>query len=705
MNKSQRIRTTIGSDTDKHLKIKLEQDTKTVEILSLKIDQKDIYQSFNSDYGVLVGRVIANGGIGIPNAKISIFIPISDEDMNNEDIMAIYPYSSPRDKNANGVRYNLLPRVAVNNPFNTIGQYSPVVPVGSFPTKEEILTNDTFLEVYEKYYKFTTVSNQAGDYMIFGVPVGVHDVHMSVDITDIGSFSMTPATMISQLGYSPQLFENNKIKFSTDLDTLPNIETQNISVDIRPFWGDTENFEIGITRQDFKIRATLVSSVTVFGAGFTDDEYAVWGMIDYFGERDDSVSTMSINESGNFTSNNDGTKYNTGIASRRNGRFDIEVYTIPSRISNDDIALGNFNTMTDIQLMEKTQYSEILEDGMFILTLPCNRGRKITNEFGELVPTTEDDPNGIFTEFAGMFIVEYGPELDIIRKKNSRTERNRSDRGRLKIPQHAKAPNENNASFSESFTSERAGTIAGHTLEERRELNEKWRKQAHIFEGGKLYTVSKFYGASYENRSGGNWQIQFSTTGDTGTGSYLNTNVWRNAGGLPQISENDENTGMVYNTNSAVMQISGDRHVSNETINNLKTFVGEWLNMSIYFPQIYNYTDGAIDVTRMMTSDYGDGTDMTVINQYRVVGNRIDTSYFLRSDLHQTKFVEVPTEDLVNIIQNVPNRKGFKSNDSEFQSNQLIGNYPSQTGIKYFYKGLHNADIIDFLIRNGVISA
>lgn len=703
-NKSYRIKTTAGG-SDKYLKVKLEQETDLVEILSLKITQKDIYGSFNADFGVLVGRVIANGGIGVPNAKISIFIPITDEDKTNSEIWSVYPYTNPRDKNADGVRYNLLPRVAVNNPFNTAGQFSPAVPVGTFPTKEEIITNETFLEVYKKYYKYTTVTNTSGDYMIYGVPVGLHTVHMSVDVTDIGDYSMTPGTMVSQLGYSPVLFENNKVKFSTDLDTIPNIETQNISVDIRPFWGDRENFEIGITRQDFKIRATLVSSVTVFGAGFTDHEYAAWGRegADYVGgDSRDSLSAMGINRllESEGTSRENGIKYNVGIESRRNGLFDIEVYTISTDISMEDINNGNFDTSTDIVLLEKSQYNEIIDDGMFILTLPCNRAKKVINEFGELIDTTDDDPNGIFTQFVGMFIVDYGTELNVEPLNVPRNSRNRTDRGRIKIPQCAPEPELVLEAFgfeeSDSFSSERGGTIGGKTQEERIALNEKWRKQTYTFEGGKIYSVAKFNGATYEDIHDGQWSINYSTTGTT-TNRTLNT--WRNAGALPIISTGDTAQEFVFN-------ISNGTYVQGSNNLTVNTFVGEWLNMCIYFPQIFNSSGHElIDVTRFLTTDVGDGTDMTIENNYKVVGFRTDLSYFLRSDLHQTTFVEVPKADLVTIIQNAPDKKGFNSADSAFDSSPLTGNYAGLGSTKYFFRGLHDADIITFLQENGIISA
>ena len=46
----------------------MEQDFDFVEILSLKISQKELYTTFCAGYGAIVGRVSVNGGFGIPNA-------------------------------------------------------------------------------------------------------------------------------------------------------------------------------------------------------------------------------------------------------------------------------------------------------------------------------------------------------------------------------------------------------------------------------------------------------------------------------------------------------------------------------------------------------------------------------------------------------------------------------------------------------------
>jgi hypothetical protein len=145
-NKSIRIRTTVERRDDvapslqnnKNINIKLEQDFDFLEILSLKISQEDVYRSFCSDYGVIVGRVIANRGFGVPNAKVSVFIPITSEDEKNDLIRDLYPYKTTSSKNNEGYRYNLL----LSKETCSLNKA-----VGSFPTKQEVLDNDILLEI------------------------------------------------------------------------------------------------------------------------------------------------------------------------------------------------------------------------------------------------------------------------------------------------------------------------------------------------------------------------------------------------------------------------------------------------------------------------------------------------------------------------------------------------------------------------------
>ena len=175
-----RIPIDLNSD-DKVINVKLDQEFDNLEILSLKISNSDTYTRQCSDYGVIVGRVMLNSGFGVQNAKVNVFIPITAEDSDRPEITEIYPFDSINTTFPNGVRYNLLPRVR-----NTKNQSHRSV--GNFPDPSDFANYPQYVEVMDKYYKYTTVTNESGDYMIFGVPTGQHDIIMDFDLFDTNSF-------------------------------------------------------------------------------------------------------------------------------------------------------------------------------------------------------------------------------------------------------------------------------------------------------------------------------------------------------------------------------------------------------------------------------------------------------------------------------------------------------------------------------------
>jgi len=385
--KSFRIRTTPGGE-DKYLNIKLDQNFDYLEILSLKIEQEDFYRNFTADYGVLVGRVIANDGLGIPNANVSVFIPISDEDVNNSLISSIYPYTEIYDKNKVGISYNLI------TPTTDMK-------VGSFPSKQQFLDNDTYLEIYEKYYKFTTKTNGSGDYMIFGLPVGSTGLHMDLDLSNIGELSFRPNDLIAS-GISEKLFNKtgtNSYEFleSNDLETLPQIVMQNTTIDVKPLWGNVEENEIGITRYDFKISITASPTAT-FVVNYGIDKYVdrKTGQV-----IEDNTYLMLYNgrrngvTADNLFSGND--KY---LPSKMNHLFPCvtdgdgtnlgEPYL---KVLKWDKGLTKGEESDSIKIITTTNTSKL---GTLIVYLPCDQDKFITDEFGDKIPSV-DDNKGIGT--------------------------------------------------------------------------------------------------------------------------------------------------------------------------------------------------------------------------------------------------------------------------------------------------------------------
>ena len=704
MNKSQRIYFSTGSTgneyQDKYVKVKLEQETETLEFMSMSLGTADVYQEFNSDYGVLVGRVIANGGIGIPNARISVFIPLEDEDAENSEYYSIYPYKTPRDKNNEGKRYNLLPRVSK---VNEIGQAVPKQPFGSFPIKEEIVGNEPFLDIYKKYYKYTALTNKDGDYMIFGVPIGSRTIHLSVDITDIGEFSMNPASMVTNLGYSPNLFTDNntKIKPSNDLNDLPNIETQEITVDIRPFWGDTENFEIGITRQDFRIRSVLTNTFVIFGSVFTDGLNSQWGWNFDSQERIGELFRASTPA-----------RNILGIGNKRIGKVTEKIYYYPNTVS--DSAIITADPTKDMLVLDPTEYSVYKRDGDFAFIISCNRDKVITNEAGDLIPVSDDSVEGIFTSFKGFFSLELTDEAVPMNwtHEMSGDMKIAPHRYKLKFPQYANR----NATFIKPQSS---GTDYPTT--------ETWRKQYKTFEGGKFYSVAKHHTVI--------------SNGDFPDADQFSTD----AGFFKKDVFND-----VYNKDSfwnvGVIQTEDDPDVANESkqfpSNSNDTygndmFGANWMNLSIHLPQVGHLYDGYHQTRYVRVTDHfsnqDDDDDFGRNNYYykdnvqEIAGGDFNTKFFARSDVNWTDIIEVPITDIYAMNSpSVP--KGFKKTTlpsltgAEYRNGEYLN--PTWTVIEpcplgggkedgdpalgpdsefYFYKGYDSADCIEFLADLGII--
>lgn len=732
MNKSQRIYLSTGDtgnyNQDKYIKVRLEQNIETLEFMSLSLGTTDVYQNFNADYGVLVGRVVANGGVGIPNAKISIFIALTDEDAEDKDIYSVYPYKTPRDKNNEGKRYNLLPRVGERN--SNTGSISPKQPFGSFPIKEEIVTNPNFLEVYKKYYKYTALTNSAGDYMIFGVPTGTQTVHLSVDITDIGEYSMNPAAMVTNLGYSPNLFTDNntKIKSSSDLNDLPNIETQEISVDIVPFWGDVENFEIGITRQDFRIRSVLVNTFVVFGSAFTDSDETVWGK--------DTNDGRKINELNRVKHD---AYLNTSIGTKRIGNVTEKIYYYPAWVSDEDIDNGIANPKTEMSILDPSEYSAYKRDGDFVFIINCNRNKVITNELGNEVLISNDSTNGVFTKFRGFITLEITTD-DIPTNGTSTIGNNtvvNSIRYKLKFPQCA----DRDCTFTkEDSTSQITNT-------------QNWRKQSFTFESSKYYSFARFHGTVYctENPTAGNDGNAYEDTQlDYDDGfwgkdyiNYASNYSFWNSG---IIMTNDMVDGDDDYDGNDEFEFINNSYVP--SLNDYKSFGAQWLNLSVYLPHAPNVTNGYsyikyvrtfTNFTRQKKTDDNDTTE-NELNRYYVIDNTqeiaagdFNTKGFARSDLHWTDIVEVPLSDIQTMKET--NKKGFKDNDPTLPNILTVNNYrnglntPTNNSTitwgtpcplnggkyngyptnppdprTYFYKGLGDADCIEYLYLLGIVS-
>lgn len=453
-NRSYRIRTQVGNH-EPMIHVDMEHTIDTFEILSLKISQTSVYKLMNSDSGLIVGRVVANGGFGVPNAKVSVFVPYENtEDMKKR---LMYYYTSPRDTNTQGIRYNLLPEQ-----LDDVCHQS----VGTFPDKRVLLDNDSWIEIFDKYYKYTTRTNNSGDYMIYGAPIGTQTIHVDVDLSDIGVLSQRPRDMVYKGANINQFESPNKFRVDTNLSSLAQIFTEDKTIYVYPFWGDTTDSDTGaaVTRCDINLSYKFEPTCIFMGSIITDT-----------GENSLSKKCVAHKNQGKMSDMITG--QGTIEMIRKTPDNKIEQYSVQ----------GN-------QLIDS--------DGVWCYQIPMNLDYVITDEFGNTVLT--DDPNkGIATRARVRFRIGM---------TETGTEETARKRARFLVPNNPRLVEEDYPKFSE--TKEIDYEFGSKTKDENfRDLlwNKVYTVKSYIPRLQKSIQPQnkKFLGIKMVNHSGGNNPMPF----------------------------------------------------------------------------------------------------------------------------------------------------------------------------------------------------
>lgn len=369
MNNSYRIRTKVGVDS--YLSVQLDQDFEYLEILSLKILPEQIYTRPCSDYGVIVGRLTVNGGYGIPNVKVSIFIPISEQDKLNPLIYDLYPYEKITDQNEDGYRYNLLPYKK---------SYSAHNPTGTFFDREDVLVSPPLIEVYDKYYKYCASTNSSGDFMIFGAPIGTYTLHADIDLSDIGEFSLSPQDLIRMGVANPGQVAGVKFRASENLNELPQIISLNKNIEVQPLWGQPELCNLGVNRVDFDLTKETKIQITptaIFMGSIisgTDEDY----------QKRNCKPTLNLGDQCSLIAG-------PGIIQALRQTLFINPET----------------GYPGLEIYDLEQGGQVIDDnGAWMLDVPMNLDYVITNEFGEQV-ISPDPKVGIPTKGKYRFKIKW----------------------------------------------------------------------------------------------------------------------------------------------------------------------------------------------------------------------------------------------------------------------------------------------------------
>ena len=275
--------------------------------------------------------------------------------------------------------------------------------MGNFPHETDFAHYPQLLEITDKYYKYTTTTNESGDYMIFGVPLGQKDIVMDFDIFDTTSFDLTANDLVEQVSLNGSIKalesllassadpalnsitgttetqtkvpnfiykgnNNYEVEVKTNLDEMVNIFHETKQVIVSPFWGDDDFCDVGITRCDFKIDFKYTPTAIFFGyihapsGGFViDGDYNFSGAYN-----DASLEINAFDASKNF--------YTGEIHPYQ--KMEVVVYRLDDKL--------NPGSRKRLGIFPGSYYS-----GVFRISLPMYMDYYTTNEFGDLVQTTD----------------------------------------------------------------------------------------------------------------------------------------------------------------------------------------------------------------------------------------------------------------------------------------------------------------------------
>jgi hypothetical protein len=723
-HKSIRIKTEIG---DKFLNVNLDQTYESLDILSVKVFQKDVYRLFDSDYGIIVGRVNARQ-LGIPNCRISVFVPIDEDTVTNpltlEDIKkietaAIYPYETVYDEDAQGKIYNLLPKYSKNRNFNGypnnvygIGA-TPKSPVGTFPEKEEILVNETLAYVYDKYYKYTTITNESGDYILTVPANRTYTVNMSCDITDIGKYSTTPA-MLKLRGLSSNFFTPDGSKMNVDLplESLPNIDIQNKTITVKPLWSqNTDNTNVGINRLDFElvIGDKVEPITTIIGNYFTMDEFAWWNYQYDISASDFNnpllsaiLNLLNINASRQVNADgeeDDGNGNDIKISTQVKGNIDIKVFNIKKNVTEGDAEELNKETTPynspiyskydfnkDIELVDPNKYIISKNNGSFYIIIRCNRNKVITDEIGNLISVDDDNVNGVFTSFRGYFYAINDERVDNPNTKDyayiAGGGTDVTGKIRLKIPQ-----------------------LVGYQPA----IKDKWIWQHYKFDFGEIYGVAQLNSvrspglSATDEESFNQTNILYFGNGSIGAGQSANT---------PRPNANSIDNGGKYT--NFYNHIKCIECLNQGTVH--FAMKNQWINFSIFFTNFkYNITD--IDQPTLYYVDEYITYKFYLEDNNEPIGGGQTNNKWVASEYNKTNFVKINKEDLINNFYEYKiggiEQLGFRIPKADLKGEYLratnpggnVMNQDAGEGVSqyYFLKGANTNDMIRYLIESNII--
>lgn len=138
------------------------------------------------------------------------------------------------------------------------------------------------------------------------------------------------------------------------------------------------------------------------------------------------------------------------------------------------------------------------------------------------------------------------------------------------------------------------------------------------------------------------------------------------------------------------------------------SFRNQWLNFSLYFVQ-FKYLSKR-DLAKSKFCSFLLGLRERLRRNDNPLGGRaISNQFLVNGKYFKTDFIIVDKNDILKMIADYPEIKGYSYGPSELKGSYKSkdtytnNNIPNINNVKTFYRGLGDADCLQFLVRMNII--
>lgn len=232
---------------DFNLNVKINRSIETLNTLNIYNLPINEITTFTNDTGVLFGKIEAiqvllddeGNKIRIPLNKVTvgIFNP-SDE----------IPSVGSVDENGNRIRLNLYENLETINDVNNLQSYASFQ---SYLTDVQNSPTDLQNSFIPAKYKYTTITNEEGEFILHNIPIGQQTLMVEVDLL--------------KQGLDPEEVALNFFPYSVlddpNVSEIPHLYFNQFPINIVPSWGE---FQTGYTQINLAIVLDLRKWITFF---------------------------------------------------------------------------------------------------------------------------------------------------------------------------------------------------------------------------------------------------------------------------------------------------------------------------------------------------------------------------------------------------------------------------------------------------------